>query len=887
MKNLFNLTFVVAIGYFITGSFSNALLSIDGYAVASWPPSGIALAALLIAGPRAVLGVFLGALITNITHLDSLSNLHWQIALQSVVVSAASTVQACLGYWVVTKVLRMPLDLSDLKLTILGIFICGPVLCVIAALVGTELLIINNVISETGRWENFATWWIGDSIGVMIFTPLLLAGFNFDVARHRFQVIVPSLIIYAMISLTFYLVSNARIEESERAYKSQAQAVIDKFDEALTRVRASTQILASFLTHSQEVSRSEFDGFTAKQMAYNPEVNALVWMPKVPSAQLADFEAQVRQQGVEDYKVFSRFDVEQPRIDHYPVYYGSFSVGLQTVYGLDISAEPYFTSLRASKRSLFVTPAFALESSPTGDLGFLVIAKVPTEGEGVEGYVAAVVSLPLLKESALSNLSYVGVGFELLELGAKSNKTIIDVGAHNGLVAAHQFDMAQRHWQLNIYRQGERLTWTAYWYAQVIGMLFVWLLTTFLIAITGSNIRVRDQVEKQTKVLREQKAKADSANSAKSQFLANMSHEIRTPINGIKGLHYLALQQDDWPTARQYISQADNALSVLLRVLNDLLDFSKMEAGKLDLHQEPIVIVDLCIELKQLIGVEASSKNLIVNYDIADDVEAVFNTDMIRLKQVLLNLMNNAVKFTQHGAIRLKVSDAGDELCFSVTDTGIGIRKEIQSQLFKPFSQADGSTSRRFGGTGLGLSICQKLVSLMGGRIELESEEGLGSCFRVFLPKACALPKRVDSTIKEATGPVDVDLSDVSILLVEDNLLNQHVAKAMLEGKGASPDIANDGIEAIEMISRKQYDIVLMDIQMPNMDGLEATRVIRNELLLSSLTIIGLSANAQDRDLKLAIHYGMDDYVVKPIEADLLFATIARQLKHERKEVQV
>ncbi|MBS3799337.1 MULTISPECIES: ATP-binding protein [unclassified Pseudoalteromonas] len=878
MKSLFNLSLVVALGYFITGFLSNALLSVEGYAVASWPPSGIALAALLIAGRRALVGILIGAFMTNLLHLESLGGiLHWQVATQATLVTLASTFQAFLGYWLITKVLRAPLDLSDLKRSMASILVGGPLVCVIAAVVGTELLIVNGVIPASGRWENFLTWWIGDSIGVMIFTPLLLAGFNFEVVRHRLQVVVPSLIIYAVISVTFYLAANAKQEQNQRYYHSQAQVIVEQFDAVLTRLRANTQILASFMTHSHNVSRREFDDFTSKQMAYNPEINALVWMPKVLAQDVAALEQRAQDEGVEQYRVFARFAQRYAGENRFPVYYGQFSSGLQTVFGLDISAEPYFPELLTHPGKLFVTPAFQLESSPQGDLGFLVVAEVLDTETLINGYVAAVISLPLLKQSALAKMAFDGIDVEVVDISAEPQQAILKLAEHDDLIMSHDVATASRQWRLNIYRQGGRPLWSGYWFAQVVGMLFVWLLTTFLIAITGSNIRVRDQVAKQTKVLREEKAKADSANSAKSQFLANMGHEIRTPINGIKGLHYLALQQDNWQKGKQYVAQADNALSVLLRVLNDLLDFSKMEAGKLDLHQEPIVIDELCTELKQLISVEASNKSLLVDYEIEPEVAPTFHTDMIRLKQVLLNLLNNAVKFTQHGAIRLKVAEGKNELCFSVSDTGIGIRKEIQKQLFKPFSQADGSTSRRFGGTGLGLSICQKLVDLMGGRIELESEEGLGSCFRVYLPKQSNLPKRQDRP-KQRGELRNIDLTDVAILLVEDNPLNQQVAKAMLEGKGAKPDIANDGVEAVEMVGRKHYDLVLMDIQMPNMDGLAATQVIRNELLLSDLPIIGLSANAQERDLKLAQHYGMNDYVVKPIEANTLFSSIARQL---------
>ncbi|WP_105265657.1 ATP-binding protein [Pseudoalteromonas sp. T1lg76] len=877
MKNLFNLSLVVALGYFITGFLSNTLLSVEGYAVASWPPSGIALAALLIAGRRALLGIIIGALLTNTLHLENIEGiLHWQVASQAALVTLASTFQAFLGYWLITRVLRAPLDLSDLKSSMVSILVGGPLVCIIAAAVGTELSIANGVIPASGRWENFITWWIGDSIGVMIFTPLLLAGFNFEVVRHRLQVVVPSLIIYAVISVTFYLAANAKKEQNQRYYNSQAQVIVEQLETVFTRLGANTQILASFMAHSHNVSRREFDDFTRKQMAYNPEINALVWMPKVPPQDVAAFEQQARSEGIAQYQIFSRFE-RQAGPDHFPVFYGQFSPRLKSVFGLDISAERYFPDLLAHPGSLFVTPAFALESSPEGALGFLVMAEVPDANAQLIGYVAAVISLPLLKQSALAKLAFDGIDVEVLDISAEPHQAILPLAEHDELIMSQDMATVSRQWRLNIYRQGGRPLWSGYWYAQVVGMLFVWLLTTFLIAITGSNIRVRDQVAKQTKVLREEKVKADTANSAKSQFLANMGHEIRTPINGIKGLHYLAMQQEDWHKGKQYVAQADNALSVLLRVLNDLLDFSKMEAGKLDLHQEPIVIDELCAELQQLVEVESSHKSLLVDYEVDADVAPVFYADMIRLKQVLLNLLNNAVKFTQQGAIRLKVADAQDELCFSVSDTGIGMRKEIQKQLFKPFSQADGSTSRRFGGTGLGLSICQKLVSLMGGRIELESEEGQGSCFRVYLPKQSSLPMRQDMPPQRGEE-IQIDLTDVVILLVEDNPLNQQVAKAMLEGKGAQPDIANDGVEAVAMVGRKHYDLVLMDIQMPNMDGLTATREIRNELLLSDLPIIGLSANAQERDVKLAQQCGMDDYVVKPIEANTLFSSIARQL---------
>jgi len=360
-----------------------------------------------------------------------------------------------------------------------------------------------------------------------------------------------------------------------------------------------------------------------------------------------------------------------------------------------------------------------------------------------------------------------------------------------------------------------------------------------------------------------------------------MSHEIRTPINGIKGMHYLALQQNNWQQARTYIEQADSAVSVLLRVVNDVLDFSKIEAGKLELIQEPVDLKSLAQEVIGLMQFEVSSKPVSLQLEYDHDAALIISTDPIRLKQVLLNLLNNAVKFTPQGSVRLKIWQSSKMTYFSVNDTGIGISKKAQGQLFNPFSQVDNSTSRQYGGTGLGLSICKKLVELMGGAIDLKSCEGHGSTFTFSLPLHSPLPKA--KHYLEQFDKVDISnisLANYRLLLVEDNLLNQHVAHSILETKQGIVDIANDGLEALKMLSEHKYDLVLMDVQMPKMDGLKATQVIRSELGYLDLPIIALSANAHEEDIKKALNAGMDNYLTKPIDADTLFKMLWFYLPH-------
>ncbi|MGO2076376.1 MAG: ATP-binding protein, partial [Pseudoalteromonas sp.] len=554
----------------------------------------------------------------------------------------------------------------------------------------------------------------------------------------------------------------------------------------------------------------------------------------------------------------------------------------EEIIGFDLASSSQRRSalmLSKSLNELVVTEPIKLLQNKTREQGVLFISPVYNDLNtqvDFRGFVVAVVSFARLANTLQIN-HHSQISAHFYDVTDAQNRLLIYRTDRTDieLLREYQLELGERIWQIQLLEPKTKTSWIMYWFAQILGMLFVWLLITFLISVTGTNIQVREQVAQQTRVLRQEKQKADEASQIKSQFLANMSHEVRTPINGIKGLHYLALQQQDWQQARRYIEQADGALSVLLRVLNDVLDFSKMEAGKLDLMQESIALDKLIDELINLVQFEADLKSLQLKLEIDSDTDLQLDCDPIRLKQVLLNLLNNAIKFTTAGAITLKVWQQGDSIYFSVSDTGIGISQTAQQQLFQPFAQADSSTSRQFGGTGLGLSICKKLVELMGGTISLASEEGQGSTFTFTLPLNSPLVKA------EQLEPQfnDIDTSNLSfaafkILLVEDNPLNQHVATAILKTKGCIADVASDGFEAIEKVSETRYDLVLMDIQMPNMDGLQATKVIRYELFMHQLPIIALSANAHDDDVKKALAVGMDGYLTKPIDAEKLFKTV-------------
>jgi PAS domain S-box-containing protein len=381
-------------------------------------------------------------------------------------------------------------------------------------------------------------------------------------------------------------------------------------------------------------------------------------------------------------------------------------------------------------------------------------------------------------------------------------------------------------------------------------------------------------------------ARAEQASIAKGQFLANMSHEIRTPMNASLGL--LNLLQDTPLNATQmdFVGKTDGAARSLLGLLNDILDFSKVEAGKMTLDPRPFsldkVLKDLTVILKSNVG----DKPVAVRFDVAPDVPRILLGDDMRLQQVLINLGGNAIKFTSQGEVVLRVRqlerDATNTLLeFAMCDSGIGIAPENQAHIFSGFSQAEASTTRRFGGTGLGLSISSRLVNLLGGTLQLNSADGQGSTFyfQLRFPLASLPLAELPSPATGAGVPEKIKrLQGLRILVVEDNKINQMVAKGLLGKEGADITMADNGELGVAAVAAAlpPFDVVLMDVQMPVMDGYAATRAIRQDLGLTHLPIIAMTANAMASDRVACLDAGMDDHVGKPFDLDHLVATLLR-----------
>ena len=416
--------------------------------------------------------------------------------------------------------------------------------------------------------------------------------------------------------------------------------------------------------------------------------------------------------------------------------------------------------------------------------------------------------------------------------------------------------------------------------AMAAGILIAGVLVVLMVIRYRKDAARQDALNREINELREA---AEVATRAKSDFLATMSHEIRTPMNGVIGMIGLLMDTEMSEEQQKMARIARESANSLLGIINDILDYSKLEAGKIDLEDVNFSPEQLVDGVVSLLSARAIAKGIGIGMFLSPDLPTWLRGDPTRLRQILFNLIGNAIKFTEHGDVSVtgsqrQAADGGLELRFDIRDSGIGISEAGRAKLFSRFSQADSSTTRKFGGTGLGLAICKQLVELMGGEIGVESEPGHGSNF--YFTVKCEIgeqPAVVEAP--DADGSLSLGDRKLRILVAEDNSVNQLFIRMLLGKAGHFVDVAGDGAEAVEAVKKVSYDLILMDIQMPEMDGPTATKVIRQlEGPVAHIPIIALTANAMLGQREEYLAAGMDDYVTKPIERPLLFAAMARVL---------
>lgn len=539
---------------------------------------------------------------------------------------------------------------------------------------------------------------------------------------------------------------------------------------------------------------------------------------------------------------------------------GSSGVSSKISSEVDLSDVSFFTDLDSA--------FLALESGQIeafcGDL-----ATVTYKLKKVEDHNLAI---------ALTSSHFMEVGFALRK-DWNSMATIL-----NRYIASipEQKKMEIEHRWYNIFIE-ESFSWSNYWKEILlisISLIMIFCGFIFWNRSLSKEIEHRLEVEESLVKARQQAEKSDQA---KSEFLAMMSHEIRTPLNGIIGMSELLSESD---LTKEQKKECDIILSSgkgLLSIINDILDFSKIEAGKMSIEKHPFNFIDTLEAAINLYQNSASTKGLFLNLEIDKKIFGSYKGDQGRIKQVLLNLISNAIKFTSEGGVTVKVSLLKSEakretLKIEVKDTGIGIPQSVQSKLFQQFSQADASTTRKYGGTGLGLAISKKIVDLMNGIIYLESEEGKGSSFiiEIIFPKASTL---VSSEKKKEAESHSAE--KMSVLLAEDNIVNQKIAVKVLSKMGCEVTVAENGAKALQMLSELEPDIIFMDCHMPELDGYQTTAEIRKEEKFNSIPIVAMTANALQGDKEKCLAAGMNDYISKPIDKKVLIDILKKYSKKD------
>jgi signal transduction histidine kinase/CheY-like chemotaxis protein len=425
-----------------------------------------------------------------------------------------------------------------------------------------------------------------------------------------------------------------------------------------------------------------------------------------------------------------------------------------------------------------------------------------------------------------------------------------------------------------------------YFYTQMLTYILIVLSLIFVSKpIREHIVNTNNELENKTNEAKKMAIRAKRANKSKSEFLANMSHEIRTPLNAIMGFIDLLKEKESDSEKLQYMKTIQSSSVALLGIINDILDFSKIESGNLSIDKVDFNVEEEFKTLVELFMAKASEKSINLELIMDPNMPSALHTDPLRIKQVIANLISNAIKFTpRNGKVVLNIRYDSGKLIVSISDTGIGIAKDKQKHIFKAFSQAENSTTRKYGGTGLGLTISSRLISLLGGVLKLESEEGKGSTFSFMIDVEIGKHKKI---LNKTTLNLEA-IKGKKILLVEDNKANQMFMSLILKKFGLVYEIANDGLEAIKVFEKGKFDLILMDENMPNLNGIEATKYIleleeKNNLIHTP--IIALTANALKGDREKFLDAGMDEYLTKPVSKDRLAEVFEEFLINSKESV--
>ncbi|BBN80054.1 hypothetical protein PA25_00390 [Pseudoalteromonas sp. A25] len=884
---------ILMLSYFVFGKLLT-VFAFQDQVLPIWLPAGVALVGVFFWGWRFVPGLAVASIAFNWTtaHGWSFTELSVPNTIAVSMIAFGVILQALLGGYLLRAWLGHPLHLKSRLQIAYFISLVGVIINLVSANIGVfALSFYHPEYSFANHWHNMLAWWLGDSLGVLIATPALLIALQPWLADSKPLNNVAStfsacIVLCMSVALTTFLYNQSNVKSASMNAQREMQILENIVYRYVNQSMLAIQALANQLQAREHFSRQEFDAIASKLRNQYSFLRALSWNVRISAKQRDQLNTQLTQLYGDGIKV--KGEPITPLDPLVVVKYITPLNGNKGALGFNVysknnrkqaminasqTTEPQASDIIYLIQDSRPAPAYLL-FSPVFD------PSATNTEYAIKGYATAVIQVETLLTEALKqaqaklfNIAFYDVSnndvfyqnFGPEQLINEQEKKIITL-----FVAGQKWRMELSVKDEYASRLNQKLTLMLLILQLSITALIIYILLLF----NYQHHALNALVEQRTRSLAKAKAQSDRANQAKSRFLANMSHEIRTPLNAVIGFASLASATHNNLELKDYIKKIGSASKTLLNLINDILDIAKIESNRLQIDKHPFDLQELLNRIDTMFSSSAQQKG--ISWQITHNLPGptwVLGDEM-RIEQVLINLCSNAIKFTQRGGVTLDITaEYGTKqvhLLFNVIDTGIGIEANKQHTIFNAFSQADNSTSRKYGGTGLGLAIAKELAELMGAKLRLKSDVGQGSTFtlEMKLLNSSAQNKQLEQ----------IDISQIHclhVLVAEDNPVNQVVIKAMLNSFDIQHTIVANGQEAVEAVKNRQFDLVLMDCQMPIMDGYQATAVIRQFKGIDELPIIALTADVMPEDKAHAIAIGFNRHLAKPLERDKLALCLA------------
>ena len=937
-------TLAVAVGYAICGLLGQLASVPPGYSTIIWPASGLALGAALLFGNRALFGVLLGSFAIN-SYISLSIDSSLPFLLTPIIIGLFATLQAYVGKLLVERFIGFPFNYFIPKYVISFLVLGGVVSTLVNATLSVFFLHSVGLVPVEAVTENWLIWWLGDAIGVIFTIPWLIVFFpNISKLPKSKMKMVLLTLLGTLIFVALVTGSSAYGEKlkQQASFSDNSTLLANTLATNVTNATNTLYSLKGFVLTNPDINPHSFREFTDELITRYPVLHGISWNRAFNGEELANFENLIAQQyakqtppvnfRVSERGVDGQLIKSRPKDRHVVVTYIEPFSDNSKALGFDVysnASRKTALDTALTNNSIHPTAPINLVQETASQAGILVFLPVHEKNDTqlpLLGYATIVLRMGDLVTGAIGNILMPDTAMALIDVNESGENSVlystnysaaeltllkqnevtdnqfllqqfalattakIKVGSHDWyLIHTNEHIFVEHPWLVHVLASG--------------GFIFAGLLGWYMLVVAGHADEIEHQVEQRTKELnevanqlreaqklqqeeREAALKAKLENRAKSEFLANMSHEIRTPLNAILGFSELIKSEASDKSITDKASKINQSGELLLSIVSDILDLSKIERNEMALESHVFLLSAILKQIHEVFEPRCKEEGVAFKLNFGRGCSAYYVGDPLRLKQVLLNVTSNAVKFTHKGEVSLSMQcEPMDEhfqrLTWVISDTGIGMSKAQIEDIFVAFSQADTSNNRQYGGTGIGMTIVQQLVELMDGTVAIESEIDKGTTVTLSIPFPVASREQIDDFKRanvRATMPVAVKFSG-NVLVVEDNVINQQVMMNQLTSLGLTVHIAEHGGEAVSLVKEHSFDVILMDIQMPIMDGFAATRKMRADGI--QVPIIAVTAAAMIEDKQKALAAGMNEHLSKPCSRESLIAVLRSYLTNE------